>query len=198
MHRQCQTRALSSVPPPGNHGKSGKRIMGHNGLLASAEGPTPIASLSTTCWCSATMPCTPLLPELLDHIVDFLHDSSDALKSCCLVSKLWAPRTRMHLFACIRFYTAKDLEACRRSRGNRRGFLTIHVFSRHALRGGNRRKEIRACPVPRFLASIEVSTFSLPTSLTQKNSNSSAHFLFSRTSPCTRRTLLDERRLWLR
>ena len=53
----------------------------------------------------------PLAPELLDHIVDFLHNSRDALKSCCLVSKQWIHRTREHLFSRIHFYDAEDLEA---------------------------------------------------------------------------------------
>ena len=50
-------------------------------------------------------------PELLDHVVDFLHDSSDTLKSCSFVSKSWIPRTRMYLFAKIRFRHAEDLES---------------------------------------------------------------------------------------
>jgi len=40
-----------------------------------------------------------LPPEILDYIVDFLHDDPDALKKICLVSKSWIPRTRGHLFA---------------------------------------------------------------------------------------------------
>ena len=52
-----------------------------------------------------------LPPELLDHIVDFLHHSEDALKNCCLVSKLWTPRTRKHIFADIQFRTIDDLES---------------------------------------------------------------------------------------
>jgi hypothetical protein len=52
----------------------------------------------------------PHLPaEMLDHIVDHLHDTEDALKNCCLVSKSWIPRTRKHLFANIKFQTAKNL-----------------------------------------------------------------------------------------
>ena len=70
-----------------------------------------IASLSTTCWCSATIPRPPLPPELLDHVVDFLHDSSDALQSCCLVSKSWIPRTRKHIFANINFQSVEDLQS---------------------------------------------------------------------------------------
>ena len=31
--------------------------------------------------------------ETLDHIVDHLHDTKDALRNCCLGSKSWVPRT---------------------------------------------------------------------------------------------------------
>ena len=41
----------------------------------------------------------PLLPaELLDHIVDHLHDTEDALRNCCLISKSWIPRARKHIW----------------------------------------------------------------------------------------------------
>jgi hypothetical protein len=49
--------------------------------------------------------------ELLDHIVDLLHDSRNALKSCCLVSKSWIPRARNHLFASVKFTTGEDLQS---------------------------------------------------------------------------------------
>lgn len=49
--------------------------------------------------------------EMLDHIVDFLHESEDALRSCCLVSKSWILRTRKHLFANVEFRTAADLRS---------------------------------------------------------------------------------------
>ena len=43
-------------------------------------------------------------PEILNHIIDFLYDDGPwTLKSCCLVSKLWIPRSRKHLFAHIMF-----------------------------------------------------------------------------------------------
>ena len=44
-----------------------------------------------------------LLPELLDYIVDSLRNEPADLKSCCLVSKSWIPRTRTHLFAQVAF-----------------------------------------------------------------------------------------------
>ena len=46
---------------------------------------------------------SPLPPEILDLIVDFLHDDRDALKACCLASKSWVHRTRQHLFARVEF-----------------------------------------------------------------------------------------------
>ena len=41
----------------------------------------------------------PFPPEILDQIVDHLHDEPATLGACCLVSKSWVPRTRLHLFA---------------------------------------------------------------------------------------------------
>ena len=43
-----------------------------------------------------TMPCS-LPPELLDLIVDHLHDEPATLKACCIVSKSWVSRIRKHL-----------------------------------------------------------------------------------------------------
>ena len=55
---------------------------------------------------------TPHLPaELLDHIIDNLHDTKDALGNCCLVSKSWIPRTRKHIFANVRLCTKETLES---------------------------------------------------------------------------------------
>ena len=52
----------------------------------------------------------PHLPvELLDHIVDLLDGSRDALEGCCLVSKSWIPRARRHLFSRIEFHTPQNL-----------------------------------------------------------------------------------------
>ena len=54
----------------------------------------------------------PYLPEeLLDHVVDLLCDERDTLKSCCLVSKSWIPRSRKHLFAKVEFFGTENLES---------------------------------------------------------------------------------------
>ena len=44
-----------------------------------------------------------LPPEILDYIVDHLHDEPDTLKACCVTSKSWVSRTRTHLFSRIEF-----------------------------------------------------------------------------------------------
>ena len=48
------------------------------------------------------MSCS-LPPEILDLIVGYLCDYPAALKTCCLVSKPWVPRTRKYLFAHVDF-----------------------------------------------------------------------------------------------
>ena len=54
----------------------------------------------------------PYLPaELLDPIIDYLRDTRDALKSCCLVSISCVPRTQMHLFAKVTFKTSERLQS---------------------------------------------------------------------------------------
>ena len=54
-------------------------------------------------------PCLPA--EILDHIVDLLHDTEGALRNCCLVSQSWIPRTRNQLFADIGFFAAENLRS---------------------------------------------------------------------------------------
>jgi len=54
----------------------------------------------------SNLPC-----EILDRIVDLLHDNHVSLRNCCLVSKSWIARTRTHLFAEVVFQTAKGLES---------------------------------------------------------------------------------------
>ena len=53
--------------------------------------------------------------EILDHIVDLLHDSQIPLGNCCLASKSWIPRTRRHLFAEVRFQTARNLQSWKKT-----------------------------------------------------------------------------------
>ena len=58
----------------------------------------------------------PNLPrELLDHIVNLLHDDRTSLGNCCLVSKSWIARTRAHLSAEVAFRTTKSLESWKRT-----------------------------------------------------------------------------------
>jgi len=61
------------------------------------------------------MPNPRLPQEILDYTVDFLHDKPEALKRCCLVSKSWVPRARMHLFADIRLRSKDDLRSWKKT-----------------------------------------------------------------------------------
>ena len=45
--------------------------------------------------------CLPFPQEILDLIIDHLHDEPATLKTSCLVSKAWVQRARKHLFAHI-------------------------------------------------------------------------------------------------
>ena len=48
-----------------------------------------------------------LPPEILDHIVDHLHNEPITLRACCLVSKPWISRTRIHLFNRVEFRSSR-------------------------------------------------------------------------------------------
>ena len=61
------------------------------------------------------MPNTRLPQEILDHIVDLLHDKPETLKRCCLVSRSWVARARKHLFADIRFRSVEDLRSWKKT-----------------------------------------------------------------------------------
>ena len=58
----------------------------------------PIGTVLAEATMSLSLP-----PEILDLIVDHLHDEPTALRACCLVSKSWIPRTRIHLFDRVEF-----------------------------------------------------------------------------------------------
>ena len=58
-----------------------------------------------------TMSDPHLPPEILDYVIDLLRNELETLKQCCLVSRSWVPRTRIHLFADIKFRSASDLES---------------------------------------------------------------------------------------
>jgi len=54
-------------------------------------------------------------PELLDYVINLLHDEPATLRNCCLVSKPWVPRTRKHLFTYVQFDTKEDLESWKKT-----------------------------------------------------------------------------------
>lgn len=61
-----------------------------------------LTTLAQTTIMSRSLP-----PELLDLIVDHLHDDPSTLLSCCTVSKSWVPWSRWHIFAHVKFDTSR-------------------------------------------------------------------------------------------
>ena len=76
-----------------------------NGIRVRADATTSETS----------MPNPYLPPEMLDNIVDQLHDTEDALRSCSLVSKSWIPRARKHLFAEVGLCMERDMRLWKRT-----------------------------------------------------------------------------------
>ena len=56
-----------------------------------------------------------LPPEILDHIVDLLHDHPETLKECCLVSRSWIPRAQKLLFATVDFISEGHIKVWKKA-----------------------------------------------------------------------------------
>ena len=56
-----------------------------------------------------------LPPEILDYIIDLLHDHPEALRRCCLASKSWVSRTRKHLFVDVKFRSDNELDSWKKT-----------------------------------------------------------------------------------
>jgi hypothetical protein len=55
-----------------------------------------------------------LPPELIEHTIDYLHDSAEDLRSCALACKAWLAPSRFHLFYQITLHREPILPSCRR------------------------------------------------------------------------------------
>ncbi|KAF9786121.1 hypothetical protein BJ322DRAFT_769114 [Thelephora terrestris] len=74
------------------------------------------------------MPNTrPRNQEITDYIIDLLHDEPETHRQCCLVSRIWVPRTRKHLFGTIRFKSSADLDARKKAFQNSLSSPTYHT-----------------------------------------------------------------------
>lgn len=68
-------------------------------VLLQSDFPSSISSRMMRA-IGSQLPATPYLPqELVDHIIDHLHDDRLTLNHCSLVSRAWLPTSRLHLFA---------------------------------------------------------------------------------------------------
>ena len=50
-------------------------------------------------------------PELIDQIIDYLHNDPKSLNACALTAKDWLPSARYHRFRSIRFQSAKKIDS---------------------------------------------------------------------------------------
>jgi hypothetical protein len=50
-------------------------------------------------------------PELIDQIIDHLHDDPKSLNACALTTRNWVPSARHHRFQSIRFHSAKKIDS---------------------------------------------------------------------------------------
>lgn len=50
-------------------------------------------------------------PELIDQIIDYLHNDPKSLNACALAARDWLPSTRYHRFRSIRFHSAKKIDS---------------------------------------------------------------------------------------
>lgn len=56
------------------------------------------------------VPWQSLPQELVDHIIDCLHDDNDSLRACATVCKTWLPRSRVYLHRSLSLYSRRRCE----------------------------------------------------------------------------------------
>lgn len=84
-----------------------------------------VAFLGRCFWCinNGSNPCSGSIshhtmsshipPELVDQIIDHLHNDPKSLNACALAARDWLPSARHHRFRSIRFHSAKKIDSFR-------------------------------------------------------------------------------------
>ena len=57
----------------------------------------------------------PIPPEIIDGIIELLHDDKGALKQCSLASKQWASHSQRYLFSAVEISSSGDLEGWKKT-----------------------------------------------------------------------------------
>lgn len=73
------------------------------------------------------MPKPKLPPEIVDFIIDFLHNDQKALEQCCLASKPWVPRTRKYLFNSVSFRHPRQIDSWKENFSDPRNSPAIYT-----------------------------------------------------------------------
>jgi hypothetical protein len=109
QYRRQTTRGGCCIPGANVARRTPKRVRAderpdeRKGLIRE---PNPQGQRLTVLAHSTMSPSLP--PEILDLIVDHLHDEPTTLKACCVVSKSWIHRPRSHLFSRVEFCAPKS------------------------------------------------------------------------------------------
>lgn len=53
-----------------------------------------------------------LSQELVDQVIDYLHDNTPALRACSLVCRVWLNSSRVHKFWQVRLYKRRTIDTC--------------------------------------------------------------------------------------
>ncbi|KAL4250302.1 hypothetical protein ABKN59_003150 [Abortiporus biennis] len=81
----------------------------------------------------ATVPSLP--QNIIDRIIDFLHDDRYSLKSCSLVSRSWLDTSRYHLYGVMTITAGKRDKSCKkrrkRNKHNKRPILCSHLLAQY-------------------------------------------------------------------
>ena len=51
-------------------------------------------------------------PEIVDRVIDYVHDDTKTLIACSLTARDWVPSTRLHLFEKISLLSAQEVARC--------------------------------------------------------------------------------------
>lgn len=51
------------------------------------------------------------IPELIDRVIDHLHDDEETLRACSLVARSWLPASRFHLFQTLYIFNEREFWA---------------------------------------------------------------------------------------
>lgn len=71
--------------------------------------PTRLSSCPLPPYRQTTKTAMTIPPEIVDRIIDYIHEDTKTLIACSLVARDWVPSTRLHLFAKLSLLSAHEV-----------------------------------------------------------------------------------------